>query len=423
MIIFQHLLILELYLYAGISIKPLLTSKIDGDYTVYDEVKSFDSTLRILGEIREKQCLPCFIYTKNWREDTFLNPSSTSDDLQLCRQIKCSFQGRCLRFKKDICYSWTFTVISDKKEYVLFSRTNPSSDEKTNLNITCYGTGTAQISTTVRKHFWSETSNPDKKMPNQDVGVDDNNDNDGEDKEATKTENKKNPNPACQKKCKQCRKCSGNKTLNDCVNAAKQKDCPGCSNLGILLITHVIAAGIGGGILYLIQFIKEFRRKRTDEAKPESNDEMINASYGHTRGTDILQMSNVSHQEEGIYSEVADKPDSLLNDNTIPNCSTGSVLNDRKHSTLPDIPHDSERDEEYLLPQIPKSLSLPDTHVHLSEEVNKSTSIVQEELPLKDVNDVYQRTEFYEILQDASATDGGNNVYSFLQKADELDLK
>lgn len=99
------------------------------------------------------------------------------------------------------------------------------------------------------------------------------------------------------------------------------------------------------------------------------------------------------------------------------------MLNDRKHSTLPDIPHDSERDEEYLLPQIPKSISLPDTHVHLSEEVNKSTSIVQEELPLKDVNDVYQRTEFYEILQDASATDGGNNVYSFLQKADELDLK
>jgi hypothetical protein len=35
---------------------------------------------------------------------------------------------------------------------------------------------------------------------------------------------------------------------------------------------------------------------------------MVNASYGHTAGSDGVQMSNVRLQEEVIYSEVPDKP-------------------------------------------------------------------------------------------------------------------
>ncbi|XP_056001846.1 uncharacterized protein LOC130048809 [Ostrea edulis] len=241
-----------------------------------------------------------------------------------------------------------------------------------------------------------------------DVGVDDNNDNDGEDKEATKTENKENPNPACKKKCRQCRRCSGH-----------QNDCPECSNVGILFITHVIAAGIGAGILYFMQFIREYRRKRTEEPKPESNEGMINASYGHTRGTDNLQMSTVSHQEEGIYSDVADNTHSIVFDKTTSNCSTGSALNDRKHSKLPDIPHDAERDEEYLLPQNPKDSLLSDTHTHSLKKLKTSTSGLQEELLLKDVNELNQETERDKILQDTFVADSGHADYFVLQKADD----
>jgi hypothetical protein len=35
---------------------------------------------------------------------------------------------------------------------------------------------------------------------------------------------------------------------------------------------------------------------------------MVNASYGHSTGNDVVQMSNVGQQEEVIYSEVPDKP-------------------------------------------------------------------------------------------------------------------
>ncbi|XP_056001501.1 MATH and LRR domain-containing protein PFE0570w-like isoform X4 [Ostrea edulis] len=487
MVIFRHLLVLELYLYAGVLIKALLTSTIDGDYTVYNEVTSFDTTLRILDEIRDKQCLPCFTYTKNWKGPQLFTQFSTSDDQEICRQIKCSFQGRCLRFgNKDSCYSWTITVILEKEKYVLFSRTNPSSNEKTNLNISCYDTGiprkreckkncndmkdkreckkkcshikvntaittSTEISTTVSKEFRLKTSTSDKELTDKERSDDvndssndddddnddggDSNDNDDDDVDrdngnddddydkATETGNKDNLDRKCRKNCKQCRRCSGNKNLNDCVNTGNQKKCPECTSIGILFITHVIAAGIGAGILYFIQFIKEYRRKRTKEPKPKSNKDMINASYGHTRGTAILQTSNISHQEEGIYNEVDDKPESVLFDNTGSNCSTGSALNDRKHAKLPDIPHQYDRYEECLLPQNPKDLLLSDTHIHSLEKVKTSTSSLQEELLLKDVNELNQETKRDNILQDTYVADSGHDDYFVLQKADNMNLK
>ncbi|XP_048781161.2 uncharacterized protein LOC125683756 isoform X2 [Ostrea edulis] len=531
MVIFRHLLVLELYLYAGVLIKALLTSTIDGDYTVYNEVTSFDTTLRILDEIRDKQCLPCFTYTKNWKGPQLFTQFSTSDDQEICRQIKCSFQGRCLRFgNKDSCYSWTITVILEKEKYVLFSRTNPSSNEKTNLNISCYDTGiphkqrhpalngshvkmkrhtekdysywllmntlqstsvntesvtmttekentrqkskreckkncndmkdkreckkkcshikvntaittSTEISTTVSKEFRLKTSTSDKELTDKERSDDvndssndddddnddggDSNDNDDDDVDrdngnddddydkATETGNKDNLDRKCRKNCKQCRRCSGNKNLNDCVNTGNQKKCPECTSI----------AGIGAGILYFIQFIKEYRRKRTKEPKPKSNKDMINASYGHTRGTAILQTSNISHQEEGIYNEVDDKPESVLFDNTGSNCSTGSALNDRKHAKLPDIPHQYDRYEECLLPQNPKDLLLSDTHIHSLEKVKTSTSSLQEELLLKDVNELNQETKRDNILQDTYVADSGHDDYFVLQKADNMNLK
>ncbi|XP_056001505.1 trigger factor-like isoform X2 [Ostrea edulis] len=513
MIIFRHLLVLELYLYAGVLIKSLLTSKIDENYTVYDEVTSFDTTLKILDEIRDKPCLPCFKKINNWKGLHSFSQYSTSDDQEICRQIKCSFQGRCLRFKDDGCYSWAITVILEKKKYVLFSKTDASSDKNTNLNITCYDTGTAhkqrrfalnrshakfkrhtgkdhshrrttnkfqstsvvtesatkktkkentrqtnkreckkkcsnikvntaiatstEISTTVSKEFRHKTSISDKELTDKERSDDvsdssngdddggDSNDNDDDDVDryngnddddddkATERGNKDNLDRKCRKNCKQCRRCSGNKNLNDCVNTGNQKKCPECTSI----------AGIGAGILYFVQFIKEYRRKRNKEPKPESNEGMINASYGHTRGTAILQTSNDSHQEEGIYSEVDDKPESVLFNITGSNCSTGRVLNDRKHSKLPDVPHKYDRDEEYLLPQNTKDLLLSDTHSHSLEKVKTSTSILREKLLLKDVNELNQETERDNILQDTFVADSGHDDYFVLQKADDMNLK
>jgi hypothetical protein len=107
--------------------------------------------------------------------------------------------------------------------------------------------------------------------------------------------------------------------------------------------------------------------------------------------------------------------------------STGSASRNRKHIKLPDIPHEHDKDEQYLLPQNSKDRLLLESQAYLSETGKMSMSVVPEEPPLKDDNELSEGTERKKLLEnsrpDVSVTESGNDDYFVLQKTDDMDLK
>ncbi|XP_061179222.1 uncharacterized protein LOC133187840 [Saccostrea echinata] len=197
-----------------------------------------------------------------------------------------------------------------------------------------------------------------------------------------------------------------------------------CTKPGILVLTHFVAAAIGAGILYCALFMKKIKRTLNDKNKEEGNKGISNASYNIQKGSaEGMSAPCFSHQDEGVYCEVADKPRSLPSQTNFSySLAVDSALESLKNTGLPDIPQQTKKTNDLYL--TPISRSLPHEYLGSSGKVITESSAMDEK-ERRWTNDSKSEINVMneaDRLKDTFDTESSEQ-YFVLEKGSDMDLK
>ncbi|XP_062573815.1 uncharacterized protein LOC134235678 isoform X2 [Saccostrea cucullata] len=217
---------------------------------------------------------------------------------------------------------------------------------------------------------------------------------------------------------KRCRK-RFNRNNNCAQNIYTSDDSPKYPGVGILVITHLLAAATGCGILYFV--LKKIGRLRNAKNKSEGNKGYTNSSYSQQENTTRITIPHTIHDyNEGLYHEVESKMTAIQFDNQIKsNSFTKSIPSPgRKLSKLPDIPQEPDKDEyDYLIPQTGKDGSQTDKHLKYTE-LNPE----EREKELK-TEDSTNSEELDNSPKTSCLSEDKTDDYFVLEKSTDMDLK
>ncbi|XP_061179456.1 uncharacterized protein LOC133188085 [Saccostrea echinata] len=425
-------------LYVLMHLEPVMVSTDSEDENSGRRyLKKLDNTLRTLAAKLEKNtCHPL--------------PSTIRD----CNTMDFNgsyIQENCQLEERD-CYSWNIAFIAGGKRVMVFLGTTEADSLDTNRNfkISCIETDTLAYMRTngtrekakeqepkTTESISEETNNlttrRKKSQPTENPILETDNGNesatlseissDGQEIDANTDEMSEEGFVQCWKKLRRCRKRLS--LNNNCAqNIYTSEDSPKFPGAGILLITHLLAAAIGSGILYLV--LKKIGRLVSDKNKSERNKGFDNFCNSQQEKTTRITIPHITHDnDENPYHEVESETPTIQFDNrTKSNSFTGSTSSPgRKLSKLPDIPRAPEKVEyEYLIPHIRKDKDglQTDKHVNYTElnlEDHEKVLLAGDNV---DTN--------FEILANSpkalSATDDKTDDYFVLEKkVTDMDLK
>ncbi|XP_062573711.1 uncharacterized protein LOC134235581 [Saccostrea cucullata] len=190
-----------------------------------------------------------------------------------------------------------------------------------------------------------------------------------------------------------------------------------CTKPGFLVLTHVLSAVIGSGILYCALFMRKLKRTLNNKNKEERN-RSNNYLFLNQKGDSTEKISRINHHDEGVYCEVTEKPRSFPfhTDTFIDH----SALKGPKIARLPDIPQQLKDNDEYLTPlnKSPPYESL----IWSGSAVTQATSMVEEETwskGSKNKIDILNEVDEINNTLDPELP----HQYAVLEKSSEMDLK